>query len=115
MIRLQGTLSVIIGGLFVFIFVYSLISQIQLVIARNAAKRNPTEANAWRIYKILGRFGVGIQNHPKEWGKYRDMFYVVNGSPYVPTELKERLKARLTKKGLYINNMKIIDNYNRPF
>ena len=39
------------------------------------------------------------------------MFYIINGSSQIPTELKEKIKKRLVKKGLYINNGKIIDNY----
>lgn len=41
------------------------------------------------------------------------MFYKINQSSDVPSELKQKLKDRLVKKGLYINNMRIIDNYKR--
>ena len=39
--------------------------------------------------------------------------YVLQNKPIpdVPTEIKQKLKDRLVKKGLYINNMRIIDNY----
>ena len=39
------------------------------------------------------------------------MFYHINKSSDVPSELKEKLKKRLVKKGLYIDNVRIIDNY----
>lgn len=92
-------------------FIRTLILSVILYIRMKAAKHFPTQANAWRVYKTLCKFGIGIRNHPKVWGEYRDMFYKINQSPDVPSELKQKLKDRLIKKGLYINNMRIIDNY----
>lgn len=84
---------------------------ISIFFAKRDVKKNPTEENADRVYQLLkAPLGVAIKNHPDNWADYRDMFYIINGSSYVPTELKEKLKARLVKKGLYIKNMKIIDN-----
>ena len=97
--------------LLMIIFIRSLILAVVLNIRMKAAKRSPTQANAWRVYKTLCKFGIGIRNHPKVWGEYRDMFYKINQSPDVPSELKQKLKDRLIKKGLYINNTRIIDNY----
>ena len=92
-------------------FIRSLILTAVLSIRMKAAKYSPTQENARRVYKTLCKFGVGIRNHPTVWGEYRDMFYKINQSPDVPTEIKQKLKDRLVKKGLYINNMRIIDNY----
>lgn len=92
-------------------FIRSLILAVVLSIRMKAAKYSPTQENARRVYKTLCKFGIGIRNHPKVWGEYRDMFYKINQSPDVPSELKQKLKDRLVKKGLYINNMRIIDNY----
>lgn len=103
--------GVMVGFLIAFLIVYLIITSIQLWIARVAATRNPTEANAWRVYKMLCRFGSGINNHPENWKQFRDMFYQINISNQVPSELKELIKQRLIKKGLYIHNMRIIDNY----
>lgn len=102
---------VIVGLLIIAFFIYAIVSNIQLWLARVAATKNPTEENAWRVYQLLCRFAVGINNHPEDWGKFRDMFYEINCSDKVPSELKEKLKMRLIKKGLYIKNMRIIDNY----
>ena len=92
-------------------FIRSLILTAVLSIRMKAAKYSPTQENARSVYKTLCKFGVGIRNHPQVWGEYRDMFYKINQSPDVPSELKQKLKDRLIKKGLYINNMRIIDNY----
>ncbi len=79
--------------------------------ARVAAKTSPTYENVMEVCRLMAPKGVTIVNKPEEWGKWRDMFYVVNGSSQVPTELKQKLKAILSSKGLYLGNMKIIDNY----
>ena len=92
-------------------FIRSLILAVVLSIRMKAAKYSPTHENARRVYKTLCKFGIGIRNHPKVWGEYRDMFYKINQFHDVPSELKQKLKDRLVKKGLYINNMRIIDNY----
>ena len=95
----------------IIFFIRSLILAAMLNSRMKTAKHFPTRENVWRVYKTLCKFGVGIRNHPTVWGEYRDMFYKINQSPDVPTELKQKLKDRLVKKGLYINNMRIIDNY----
>lgn len=84
---------------------------VKLHYARKAAERHPTAENAWKVYKLLCTFGMGINNHPRTWGEYRNMFYKINQSSDVPSELKQKLKAKLVKKGLYIDNIRIIDNY----
>lgn len=85
---------------------------ISIFFAKHKVKKNPDEANAQRVFKLLNaKLGVKINNNPNDWGEYREMFYIINGSSQIPTELKEKIKKRLVKKGLYINNSKIIDNY----
>ena len=101
----------IIFLLLLFLFVWQVILAIVLSIKIRVVKHSPTQENAWSFYKTLCKFGVAIKNHPKTWGKYRDAFYIINQSPDVPSELKQKIKERLMKKGLYINNMRIIDNY----
>ena len=107
---LANPMNIILLLLMIF-FIRSLILTAVLNIRMKTAKHSPTQANARRVYKTLCKFGVGIRNHPQVWGEYRDMFYKINQSPDVPTEIKQNLEDRLVKKGLYINNMRIIDNY----
>lgn len=88
--------------------------QHKLQSATRNATQNPTHENALKVYAILSkRVRPKIKNHPDEWAKFRNMFYHVNGSPYVTTSLKHELKDQLIKAGLYINNVRIIDNYGK--
>lgn len=108
--------SEMLNGLVAFVIAVIVVRYIYLnvsiMFAMRIVNKNPNEANAQRVFKLLNaKFGVKINNHPKDWGEYRDMFYKINGSSQIPTELKEKIKARLIKKGLYINNIKIINNY----
>ena len=103
-------------GLFIlliaFLMIRSIILTIEMWFVRKSIERQVTLANAMRAYKLLKKkLGVSMVNHPKTWATYRNMFYKINQSDEVPSELKEKLKQRLIKKGLYINNMRIIDNY----
>lgn len=98
---------------FLLLFIRSLILSLMLYIRMKAAKHSPTQGNAWRVYKVLRKFGVAIRNHPTVWKNYRDMFYKINQSPDVPSGLKQKIKERLVKKGLFINNPSIIDNYRK--
>ncbi len=101
-----------LGLLAIFLFIRSIYINIAMTFARRKACKHPTEQNALRAFRLLNaKLGVSITNHPREWAKYRDMFYHINKSSDVPSELKEKLKKRLVKKGLYIDNVRIIDNY----
>lgn len=94
------------------LIVRAIIISILMFSARMSVKKNPSEKNAMRVYRLLRiPLGVSITNHPNEWAKYRDMFYIINGSDRVPSELKERIKERLVKKGLHIKHMRVINNY----
>lgn len=97
------------------LIIRSITLSILMLCARKRVSKNPTQKNAMRVYRLLRiPFGVTITNHPDEWAKYRDMFYIINGSSQVPSELKEKIKGHLVKKGLYIKNMKVINNYGTP-
>ncbi len=103
----------VVATLIVWLFLRSLYLHISMFFARRAALKSPTEENAWKVYQVLkAKIGFSINNHPKDWAKFRDMFYIINRSPEVPSELKQHIKDRLIKKGLYIKNIRIIDNYN---
>ena len=103
----------VVGFLLAFLVAFAIVTHIQLELLRRKTEKNPTEENARRMYRILCRPGVSIKNHPKDWAKYKNMFYRVNGSNQVPTPLKELIKKRLVRKGLLIDNMRIIDNYGK--
>ena len=107
----MGAVGTVIAFFIILLVVRNIITSIEVYIARKAVMRAPTYANAKKVYRLYSRWGYTINNHPKDWGKVRDMFYVINRSDLVPTQLKEKLKARLIKKGLYINSVRIIDNY----
>ena len=111
----RGMIVFLVGLLIAIFIIHMAVSNVQLWSAKKSAMKNPTQHNAWKIYKILGRLGIGINNHPKIWGEYRNLFIKINNSPNVPSETKLKLKERLEKKGLYINNVKIIDNYKDPY
>ena len=82
--------------------------------AMNEVNKNPTEENVLEVYRLMTRpVRPGIRNHPDEWAKYRNMFYRINGSPKVTTQLKRDMKDMLVKRGLHIQHMKIIDNYKK--
>ena len=96
------------------LIIWSSVMKSKLSAAVNKATMFPTEENVIAILEILSkRVRPGIRNHPDEWKKLRNMFYNVNGSSNVTTPLKKDLKDCLVKCGLYIDNMKIIDNYKR--
>ena len=102
----------VVAILLIWLFLRSIYLHISMFFARRAAVKNPTEENAWKVYQLLkAKLGITINNHPKDWAKFREMFYAINGSSDVPSELKQQIKNRLIKKGLYINNVRIIDNY----
>ena len=111
---LKGVPALMIGILIAILFVRFVYINASMSIARRIVIKYPTEENAMRVYKLLStKFGVAINNHPKDWAKYKYMFYKINGSPEIPSELKQKIKERLVKKGLYINNMRIKDNYKK--
>ena len=106
-------LGLLIGLLLLFLFIRGIYINVSMFFARRTVVKNPTEENAMKVFRLLNaKLGVTINNHPKDWAKFRDMFYHINKSNAVPSELKDRIKQRLVKKGLYINNVRIIDNYN---
>lgn len=108
----EEALYALIAILLIWAIARAIKINISMFFARRAVMKNPSEENAWKVYKLLkAKLGVSINNHPKDWAKYRDMFYKINGSSQIPSELKENIKGRLMKKGLYIQNMRIVDNY----
>lgn len=107
----QAIVMYAVSAVVIFFVVRFIIRAVRLHFAKIEATKYPTAENAMKVYKLLCTFGMAINNHPKTWGEYRNMFYHINQSPAVPSELKQKLKDKLIKKGLYINNMRIIDNY----
>ena len=108
----EEMLNVLIVLVIMIIVVRHIYLNVSIMFAMGKVNKNPSEANAQKVFNLLNaKLGVKINNHPEDWGKYRNMFYKINGSPEIPTELKEKIKTRLVKKGLYINNTKVINNY----
>ena len=109
---MSETVKIVLGLLILLLIIRGIYINISMSFARRKVIKNPTKENAMKVYRLLNaKLGVSINNHPKDWAKFRDMFYHINRSSDVPSELKDRIKKRLIKKGLYIDNMKIIDNY----
>ena len=108
---INGGIGKYIVTLVIVFVVYLWITNIQYSLRKHALKKKITVKNAMKFYKILGRFGVSIQNHPNVWNELRSIFYNVNKSTLIPTELKVKLKARLETKGLVVGRINIIDNY----
>jgi hypothetical protein len=113
-IKMEESLQIIAAFLLIWLFARFMCINISMFFARKRVVKHPTEDNAMEVFKLLNaKLGVTINNHPKDWAKYRDMFYHINKSCEIPSELKDRIKKRLVKKGLYIDNIKIIDNYKK--
>lgn len=108
---IKGSIAGVIGLVILFFIVYSIVMNIYVEIIRGITQKNPSAENAWRMYKTLKPFFVTITNHPSSWSKYRNMFNAVNHSEQVQSEVKESLKKVLMKKGLFIDNVRIINNY----
>ena len=98
--------------LLILVVIPAWINNARLKIAKWKVMKNPNEENAINVCKALKRYMVSIYNHPSEWEKYRKMFYVINGSPLIPTPLKQDIIAALRKRKLFINT-RIIDNYGK--
>ena len=56
---------------------------------------------------------ISFTNHPNEWNALRSMWNVINHSPNVTSDLKRKVIASFTSKGLYLNNVNVINNYNK--
>ena len=77
----------------------------------DAVLNDPTEENVTIFLEKLG----GITNHPDTWSKYRGLWNVVNRSNKVTTPTKEKLLAKLMSRGLYLNNTRVVDNYDDSY
>jgi len=86
--------DLIIPCLFIFVLIPIWYHNSCVWFARRRVVKNPTEENARKVYKALSKFGVSIANYPDEWNKFRNMFYVINGSDKVPTKLSRRKVIR---------------------
>ena len=58
-ITLANPINIILLLLMIF-FIRSLILTAVLNIRMKTAKHSPTQANAWKVYKTLCKFGIGI-------------------------------------------------------
>ena len=77
---------------------------------------NPCEENALNYIELMKNkpmFTFAEDNHPSSWAVLREKWYIINRSDKVPTDMKTEILDILIKKGLYLNNAKIIDNYEK--
>jgi len=86
---LNGQIGSYIIAVFVVFILYIWFSNIQYFFRKNAVAKKVTLRNTMKFYKILCRFGISIQNHPKVWNELRSIFYNINRSSQIPTELKK--------------------------
>lgn len=86
-------------------------SVIEMEEKMGAVSKNPTEETVTACIEYFEKAWLGFNNHPDNWNRIRKVWYVVNGSSKVTTPTKEKFLEKLTKRGLYVNNVRIIDNY----
>ena len=108
---IDGNIGKYIVFIVIFLVLYTWFINIVYYFIKRAVMKKITLNNVMKFYKILCFFGVSIQNHPKVWNELRTIFYNINKSELIPTELKKKLKVKLEKKGLVISRITIIDNY----
>lgn len=77
---------------------------------------NPTDEKVYAFMNYLntecdGRFA----NNPKNWNRIRGLWFVVNESPNVTTNVKKQFRDWLMLKGLRLvgDDKKVIDNYGK--
>lgn len=94
-------------GLILVILAYSLKMQEM----ENAILDNPNEQNVTALLDCLSNSVLGFNNHPSTWQELRGLWNVVNRSAMVTTATKEKFLAVLMRKGLFMNDTRVIDNY----
>lgn len=75
------------------------------------ATKTPNAETVSHLIEAWTRIKLSVHNHPDSWRSLRNSWYKINGSSKVPTHLKQQTINLFQKKGLFINNTKIIDNY----
>ena len=76
------------------------------------ATQNPNEQTAEQLIESWTRIKLGVNNHPRNWKMLRDSWYRINGSNRVTTAQKQKIIDLFQKKGLIMNKVNIINNYN---
>lgn len=75
------------------------------------AVQNPDDQTVEKLLHFCKH--TGFNNHPDTWNELRAVWNVINHSPNVSSDLKRKVIATFTSKGLYINNTNVIDNYKK--
>ena len=91
---------------------YGALVDIIAYIARKIVIKTPNQSNANFFMFSLNLPCMKIRNHSDVWNDYRQAFHRINNSSKIKTNLKIKIKKKLAKKKLYLNNVKINDNYN---
>ena len=76
-----------------------------------AVEASPDEENVSALVEHLKKSILGFNNNPNNWNKIRGIWNKVNHSSRVKTSTKKELLELFIKRGLYLNNKNIIDNY----
>lgn len=104
-------LSFVLFPVFIIIWMGAASGEMQKTM--NDAAQNPNIETVSRFLEAWRRIVVSVNNHPENWKKIREAWYKINGSDKVPTDMKREVLEIFKKRGLYLSNEKIIDNYNK--
>lgn len=96
-----------------FIIVWAIACSREMSKTLETATRVPNEQNVAEMVETWNRIKLAVNNHPNNWKNLRNSWYRINGSDMVPTYLKQQTIDIFQKKGLFINNPRIIDNYRK--
>ena len=97
----------------IFLLIWSIACAMEMEKTMKAAALNPNEETVAALIEAWKRIILGVNNHPENWKKVRDAWFKINGSNKVPTPYKKEVLEIFKKRGLYLSNDKIIDNYQK--
>ena len=98
-------------GFPVFLAIWAIASSMEMTKTLKEAEKNPNKETVGNLIESWTRIILSVNNHPDTWKKLREGWYRINGSDKVPTPMKKEVLRIFKKKGLYLSNEKIIDNY----
>ncbi len=77
----------------------------------NQATLTPSNENVNNLIDYINEYG--LENKPQEWNKLRGVWFAINESPNVSTQIKKQLRDFLTTKGLRITgkDKEVINNH----
>ncbi len=102
----------IVLAVFSFVLVPAILKGYKAQELYQAVIETPTEKTVTALMESIKN--TAVNNHPDSWQSLRSLWNVVNRSNKVTTETKEKFIAMLTAKGLYLNNVRVNDNFVAP-